>query len=149
MLLALCQVCFSRTGMIFQSYSCDYFFFFCLIKATVGLLHKRTYSLSVNCSARLICDILTTALFTSFFFLFFSNLCSAISQWLLRKHLPPLCYVMSGQELKLVTDNLNNGAFVCVSYISATLPYVFPQSTELGAWLVPYLWWAGQALNFS
>lgn len=128
--------------MIFQSF----FLFFCLINATVHLFRK--HSMSLNCFAPTL-QVTYSILHCLHLFFFFSNLCSVISQLLLRKHLPPLCYVMSGQELKLVTDNLNNWAFVCVSFISAMMPYVFPQSTELGAQLGLYLFWADKSLNFS
>lgn len=64
---------------------------------------------------------------------------------MLRKHLPPPRYVMSGQELKLLTGTLNNWAFICVAFSSAVLPDVFHQSAELGAALIVCLFY----LNLS
>lgn len=95
------------------------------IKATASLLHKHTHPIGINRSGSPTPYSLLHCLhlfFDDFFFFFFSDLCSAISQWLLRKHLPPLRYVMSGQELKLLTGDLNNWALVCVSFTSAALP---------------------------
>lgn len=54
-----------------------------------------------------------TVYISLFFVVFFSNLCSAISQWLLRKHLPPPRYVTSGQEPKLLTRFQYSGVGLC------------------------------------